>query len=101
MMLIRGGSILHLFQSCEPRWVREDSELGATDPRSLEGNGHHLGLLGLFYLSRKLMIILNLIDVFGCSPPGGYLCMVMILKGLPSTITKKLFILKELGAFLG
>jgi hypothetical protein len=34
-------------------------------------------------------------------PPGGCFCKVMILQGLPSTITKKLFILKELRSFWG
>ena len=33
--------------------------------------------------------------------PGGCFCKVMILQGLPSTITKKLFILKELWSFWG
>ena len=34
-------------------------------------------------------------------PPLHCFCKMMILMGLPSTITKKLFILKELGVFWG
>ena len=35
------------------------------------------------------------------TPVGGYFCKVMILLGIPSTITKKLLKIKELGAFSG
>ena len=38
---------------------------------------------------------------FSFAPLGGCFCKVMILLGLPSTITKKLLKIKELGVFWG